>query len=429
MRKIHKYISALLCVSTLSLPMVYGTGYNFGNSILSAEAISVGGIDSIDINVDADNDYFSLEDTGLLIKKDGYYSCAYKLGNQFIGLDFSGDISEARDTVEETIDWVRLSVNDVWGIEYIGSDFCIVYSEDGTNITSVLSVTALKDDTDHTVTPPSVDSVIEEETSEYVKVTFSANANGGKLMDSTLYKLGEDNDYHFYSTIDTFDGCTEADDFEYYFYENGTFQLIVRDDCSGTNTTNIEIRGIDTSVKIDDEFADFTPPELTVSMDNITGLTAGTPYYIKAYTDEVCSIVIANTTTKGVLEATGVVYANGEYTIKAIDSWNNVTTKTVLVTAFGDGSLPEDKAPSGVVNENPLVNADRDTFWEDVASGKIDTLNNDYKDSSSTLSSNGSRSELPKTGKQRNVLWVGLSLIGVSSVIFAFIMRHRKAGK
>ena len=120
---------------------------------------------------------------------------------------------------------------------------------------------------------------------------------------------------------------------------------------------------------------------------------------------------------------------NGIYEIVATDKWNNTTTKEITVTAFEDGSMPEDRANEyGNDNDNILAVSNRESFWEDAANGKI----------SGVSSSNGSTSlsSLPQTGGFKVacvVLSSGIAIAGGAFVLkktgFKFKGRKGKGDK
>lgn len=338
----------------------------YNNSIivqLPIEEISnIVDIDSVGdiplIAMSDETDYFYLDRTqGLVAKKTGYYS---------------GVFSALGETLE-TVKMYEYAEGNVIGIVAINPLYnqYIAYSEDGKTITKVFEVQPLGEDLYVEKEPTlQVQTTLVETTDTTavfnIKVSIPEDAYIGIF---SIYKDDGTGGWSAYDALESELPLTAGVglDYNYTFRENGTFYIKIRASGENEHTTTIHVSNINTDVKFNAPFIDNEPPVLTITTDNITGLSTLTPFNIHVEANEVCDICIDGRYTYDTQVADVSVLTNGVYTVMAIDSNGNKTTEYVTVTAFENGVAPEDFVPINKVNMNPLNEDNKDNFWENAA--------------------------------------------------------------
>ena len=399
MRRLTKAVVTAFCLSTLCSSLICTSSFM---SVSAAEKVD--GVKPIELVVTDKNEYFETSEDGYItVKKEGYYSVVFPVSIDG-SLNYVPIVSkdsyvdrEHHDEFKSSLDdakvFSKCAVGDTLYLRtttVISNDnYYVIYSEDGVTAKDVLYVSTelLKyNPVNENIVPSITNSKLTETDT---KATFSAtlSVDEGTLGLVEVMYMTDD----YFEVLESFRYDTASADFSYEFVQNGTYRICCYS-CDGSATAEtVEVNCIDTSVVIDDPFTDSEPPKLTIETPSATGLTEGVDICaIKVTANEVCDIGVGTFSESEVTEFTGYVYSNGVYEVTAKDSWGNITTEEVKITAFGDGSLPgegsDEDGTAGIVglaNDNPLNGSNRDSYW--ASAGEDD-------------SASGGSSVLPQTG-------------------------------
>lgn len=416
MRRLTKAVVTALCLGTLCSSMFCA------NTLCVSAAEKVDGIKPIEMVATDENDYFAVtDDLGYVtVKKAGYYAVVLKSsrssdtpfyvsvtsGDSILNVETHEEIYGSFDKAKVFNQYAEGDTLYVIAKRNSEDEYYVIYSEDGITTSSVLCVTSdmpdLQPVEDTTPYTPVFSNIKLSESEE--KATFSADLSVSEgVIDSVEVRaLTED----YYETLEFIPYSNSKESFKYEFIQNGTFEVWCYSDSGESSVQTVEVKGISTSVTIDDPYTDSESPNLTIEFDTSKkGLKEGADLFaITVKSNEVCNICVGTMSKADTTEFTGYVYSNGVYTITATDSWGNTTTEEVKVTAFGDGSMPSVDDINNVVglaNENPLNDSNRNTYWASVS------------DDGSLLDEGSS--VLPQTGSPT---WYALT-IGGSVVLIA----------
>lgn len=453
MKRLAKSVSATLCASILcSSVLCYSAFTAFAadtttaETTASTEASTAASEDVkvVSIKADADNDYIErdTETSCYKTKKDGYYSVVQKYDGRYYNDHFDSPdyYSDGFDDYMSAFSFTEFKAGDVMETStWFGDDIeeYIAYSADGNTISAILKIDTITFE-EYNKGDEAKQCSINATTYQISKSSTSLVAgfkidvvSPSYLVSADVYKQGDDGEFHYYSSLSE-DSITGENSLElsYEFFENGKYKVLLTASDNSWLSLVDTVSGLDTSVKSEDEFSDKKAPTLTIEQENKSGLVDGDVFGITVKSDEKCSIYIGNELFKDVTEATKYVSTNGVYEVLAVDSWGNSTSEKVTVTAFGDGTFPEDTNFDASENENILAlsNTNKDNFWEDAANGKI----------SGATSSNGSTSlsSLPQTGGFKVacvVLSSGIAIAGGAFILkkngFKFKSRRGKGDK
>lgn len=439
MKRLAKSVSATLCASILcSSVLCYSAFTAFAEDTTTAEttasteastAVSED-VSYKKITVTDSNDLFTVSEDGehLTAKKTGYYAiCCRDEENGYYRLNDSGNEPTYSDSFENALVFEKVSEGDMLSCN-IYFNCVVAFSSDGETVDKVYEFDA-KEYVPEEIKAPTVQYDFNDSDSQVVG-TFTLTAGNGVLQSASLaIQDSETGEFTWFDDIDSFEAGKESETITYTFYDNGRYKLTVYDSYESCYELSFTVDSISSVINNDNKFADLIPPEVSISMEDKKGLNSGEPFYITVTTNEDCNISVANQVTSNTRKATGYVLENGIYEIVATDKWNNTTTKEITVTAFEDGSMPEDRANEyGNDNDNILAVSNRESFWEDAANGKI----------SGVSSSNGSTSlsTLPQTGGFKVacvVLSSGIAIAGGAFVLkkngFKFKSREGKGDK
>lgn len=426
MKRLAKSVSATLCASILcSSVLCYSAFTAFAadtttaETTASTEASTAASEDASykKIAVTDSNDLFAVSEDGehLIAKKTGYYATCFKdVDGKYYEIG-NANADDYSDSYESILSFSNLSKGDVLDCT-VRNNGVVAFSEDGVTAVEVIEYDVVTD-SDISLLEPTIDYSFDESNSEYTTGVFTLTANSGVLNSAFLSKQNvETSEFEWFSDIDDFETGVSSEVVELNFYETGRYRLRVFDSYLSYCDLYFTIDSISGDIDVDNPYDDLIPPEVTVSMEDKKGLNSGEPFYITVTTNEDCNISIANQVTSNTKKATGYVLENGVYEIVATDKWNNTTTKEVTITAFEDGSMPEERYnkllnadESG--NDNILAISNRESFWEDAANGKI----------SGATSSSGSTSlsSLPQTGGFKVACVVLSSGIAIAGGAFA----------
>lgn len=307
-----------------------------------------------------ETDYFYLDrKQGLVAKKTGYYSGVFTA------------LGETLETVK-MYEFAEGAVLSVIAVNPLYNQY-IAYSEDGKTITKVFEVQPLGEDLYVEKEPTLKVSTTLVETTETTAVfNFKASIPADAYINSfTILKEDETGEKHFYDNPEDAiqNKAGVGIDYNYTFKENGTFYVYIRSSGENEHVTTVNVSNINTGITVDNQFVDNEPPVLSITTDDVTGLSTLTPFNIHVTANEVCDICIDGRYTYDTQTADASVLTNGVYEIMAVDKNGNQTTESITVTAYGDGVLPEDYVPINKVNMNPLNKDNKDNFWENAASG------------------------------------------------------------
>ncbi len=426
MKRLAKSVSATLCASILcSSVLCYSAFTAFAVDTTTAETTASTEA-STAVNEDASykkiavtdsNDLFSVSEDGehLIAKKTGYYATCYRDNEKgYYRLNDSGNEPTYSDSFENVLVFEKVSEGDLLSCN-IYFNCVVAFSSDGKTIDKSYEFDA-KEYVQEEIKAPTVQYDFDDSDSQVVG-TFTLTAGNGVLQSVSLaMQDDETGEFTWFDDIDSFEAGKESETITYTFYDNGRYKLTVYDSYESCYELSFTVDSISSVIDNDNKFADLVPPEVNISMEDKKGLNSGEPFYITVTTNEDCNISVANQVTPNTRKATGYVLENGIYEIVATDKWNNTTTKEITVTAFEDGSMPEDRADellnaneSG--NDNILAMSNRESFWEDAANGKI----------SGATSSSGSTSlsSLPQTGGFKIACVVLSSGIAIAGGAFA----------
>lgn len=443
MKRLAKSVSATLCASILcSSVLCYNAFMVFAEDTTTAETTASTEA-STEVSEDASykkiavtdsNDLFTVSEDGehLIAKKTGYYATCYRDDDGKYYEFGNANADDYSDSYKSILNFISLSEGDILDCT-IRDNGVVAFSEDGITSSAVIEYDAVVKD-NISLLEPTIDYSFDESNPEFTAGVFTLTANSGVLNSAFLSKQNvETSEFDWFSDIDDFEAGASSTVVKLNFYETGRYRLRVFDSYLSYCDLYFTIDSISGDVDIDNPYADLVPPEVNISMEDKKGLDSGEPFYITVTTNEDCNISVANQVTSNTRKATGYVLENGVYEIVATDKWNNTTTKEITVTAFEDGSTPEERYnkllnanESG--NDNILAVSNRESFWEDAANGKI----------SGVSSSNGSTSlsTLPQTGGFKVacvVLSSGIAIAGGAFVLkkngFKFKSRKGKGDK
>lgn len=448
MKRLAKSVSATLCASILcSSVLCYNAFTAFAEDTTTAEttisteastAVSED-VKVVSIKADADNDYIErdTETSCYKTKKDGYYSVVQKYDGRYYNNHFDSPdyYSDGFDDYMSAFSFTEFKAGDVMETStWFGDDIeeYIAYSADGSTISAILKIETLPESS--VEVKSSIDasySIVSETSTECVINVVASLTRGTYFLTGDVYKYNSTDDNYLLvgSLADNILG-SESISTDFSIYENGKYKIYLTAEDGSWYSIVFTVDNIDSSVISDDKFSDKKAPTLTIEQENKSGLVDGDVFGITVKSDEKCSIYIGNELFTDVTEATKYVSTNGVYEVLAVDSWGNSTSEKVTVTAFGDGTFPEDANFNANENENILAlsNTNKDNFWEDAANGKI----------SGVSSSNGSASlsTLPQTGGFKVacvVLSSGIAIAGGAFVLkkngFKFKSRKGKGDK
>ena len=448
MKRLAKSVSATLCASILcSSVLCYSAFTAFAadtttaETTASTEASTAASEDVkvVSIKADADNDYIErdTETSCFKAKKDGYYSVVQKYDGRYYNDHFDSPdyYSDGFDDYMSAFSFTEFKAGDVMETStWFGDDIeeYIAYSADGNTISAILKIETLTESSAEIKSSINASySVVSETSTECVINVVASLTSGTYFLTGDVYKYNSIDDNYLLvdSLADNILG-SEAISTDFSIYENGKYKIYLTAEDGSWYSIVLTVDNIDSSVKSEDEFSDKKAPTLTIEQENKSGLVDGDVFGITVKSDEKCSIYIGNELFKDVTEATKYVSTNGVYEVLAVDSWGNSTSEKVTVTAFGDGTFPEDTNFDANENENILAlsNTNKDNFWEDAANGKI----------SGATSSGGSTSlsTLPQTGGFKVacvVLSSGIAIAGGAFVLkkngFKFKSRKGKGDK
>lgn len=448
MKRLAKSVSATLCASILcSLVLCYNAFTAFAEDTTTAEttasteastAVSED-VKVVSIKADADNDYIErdTETSCYKTKKDGYYSVVQKYDGRYYNDHFDSPdyYSDGFDDYMSAFSFTEFKAGDVMETStWFGDDIeeYIAYSADGNTISAILKIETLKESSVEVKSSINASySIVSETSNECVINVVASLTKGTYFLAGDVYKYNSTDDNYLLvgSLADNILG-SESISTDFSIYENGKYKIYLTAEDGSWYSIVLTVDNIDSSVISDDKFSDKKAPTLTIEQENKSGLVDGDVFGITVKSDEKCSIYIGNELFTDVTEATKYVSTNGVYEVLAVDSWGNSTSEKVTVTAFGDGTFPEDANFNANENENILAlsNTNKDSFWEDAANGKI----------SGVSSSNGSTSlsTLPQTGGFKVacvVLSSGIAIAGGAFVLkkngFKFKGRKGKGDK
>lgn len=439
MKRLAKSVSATLCASILcSSVLCYNAFTAFAEDITTAETTASTEA-STEVSEDASykkisvtdsNDLFTVSEDGehLTAKKTGYYATCYRDAEKgYYRLNDSGNEPTYSDSFENALVFEKVSEGDMLSCN-IYFNCVVAFSSDGEIVDKVYEFDA-KEYVPEEIKAPTIQYNFDDSDSCVVG-TFTLTAGNGVLQSASLaIQDSETGEFTWFDDIESFESGKESETVSYTFYDNGRYKLTVYDSYESCYELSFTVDSISSTINNENKFADLVPPEVNISMEDKKGLDSGEPFYITVTTNEDCNISVANQVTTNTRKATGYVLENGIYEIVATDKWNNTTTKEITVTAFEDGSMPEDRANEyGNDNDNILAVSNRESFWEDAANGKI----------SGVSSSNGSTSlsSLPQTGGFKVacvVLSSGIAIAGGAFVLkktgFKFKCRKGKGDK
>lgn len=432
MKRLAKSVSATLCASILcSSVLCYSAFTAFAadtttaETTASTEASTAASEDVkvVSIKADANNDYIErdTETSCFKAKKDGYYSVVQKYNGRYYNDHFDAPdyYSDGFDDYMSAFSFTEFKAGDVMETStWFGDDVeeYIAYSADGNTISAILKIETLhRESKDYTTSSIKASLNVISKTSTECTINVVASLTAETyFLTGEVYKYNKDEDN--YLMIDPLaDNILGVDSVnaDYTIFENGEYKVSFTAEDGSWYNIPFTVDNIDSSVKSEDEFSDKKAPTLTIEQENKSGLVDGDVFGITVKSDEKCSIYIGNELFKDVTEATKYVSTNGVYEVLAVDSWGNSTSEKVTVTAFGDGTFPEDTNFDANENENILAlsNTNKDNFWEDAANGKI----------SGATSSNGSTSlsSLPQTGGFKVACVVLSSGIAIAGGAFA----------
>lgn len=436
MKRLAKSVSATLCASILCSSVLCYSAFTAlavdittAETTASTEASTAASEDVkvVSIKADADNDYIErdTETSCYKAKKDGYYSIVQKYNGRYYNDHFDAPdyYSDGFDGYMSAFSFKEFKAGDVMETStWFGDDIeeYIAYSANGNTISAILKIDTItfeeynKDDEAKQCSISATTYQISKSSTSLVAGFKIDVISPSYLVSADVYKQGDDGEFHYYSSLSE-DFITGEDSLElsYEFFENGKYKVLLTASDNSWLSLVDTVSGLDTSVKSEDEFSDKKAPTLTIEQENKSGLVDGDVFGITVKSDEKCSIYIGNELFKDVTEATKYVSTNGVYEVLAVDSWGNSTSEKVTVTAFGDGTFPEDANFDANENENILAlsNTNKDNFWEDAANGKI----------SGATSSSGSTSlsSLPQTGGFKVACVVLSSGIAIAGGVFA----------
>lgn len=448
MKRLAKSVSATLCASILcSSVLCYNAFTAFAEDTTTAEttasteastAVSED-VKVVSIKADADNDYIErdTETSCYKTKKDGYYSVVQKYDGRYYNDHFDSPdyYSDGFDDYMSAFSFTEFKAGDVMETStWFGDDIeeYIAYSADGNTISAILKIETLTES--YAEVKSSINasySIVSETSTECVINVVASLTRGTYFLTGDVYRYNSTDDNYLLvdSLADNILG-SESISTDFSIYENGKYKIYLTAEDGSWYSIVLTVDNIDSSVISDDKFSDKKAPTLTIEQENKSGLVDGDVFGITVKSDEKCSIYIGNELFTDVTEATKYVSTNGVYEVLAVDSWGNSTSEKVTVTAFGDGTFPEDANFNANENENVLAlsNTNKDSFWEDAANGKI----------SGVSSTNGSTSlsTLPQTGGFKVacvVLSSGIAIAGGAFVLkkngFKFKGRKGKGDK
>lgn len=448
MKRLAKSVSATLCASILcSSVLCYSAFTAFAEdtttveTMASTEASTAASEDVkvVSIKADADNDYIErdTETSCYKTKKDGYYSVVQKYDGRYYNDHFDSPdyYSDGFDDYMSAFSFTEFKAGDVMETStWFGDDIeeYIAYSADGNTISAILKIETLSESSVEVKSSITASySIVSETSNECVINVVASLTKGTYFLAGDVYKYNSTDDNYLLvgSLADNILG-SESISTDFSIYENGKYKIYLTAEDGSWYSIVLTVDNIDSSVISDDKFSDKKAPTLTIEQENKSGLVDGDVFGITVKSDEKCSIYIGNELFTDVTEATKYVSTNGVYEVLAVDSWGNSTSEKVTVTAFGDGTFPEDANFNANENENILAlsNTNKDNFWEDAANGKI----------SGVSSSNGSASlsTLPQTGGFKVacvVLSSGIAIAGGAFVLkkngFKFKSRKGKGDK
>ena len=431
MKRLAKSVSATLCASILcSSVLCYSAFTAFAADTTTAETTTSTEVSTaasedvkvVSIKADADNDYIErdTETSCFKAKKDGYYSVVQKYNGRYYNDHFDAPdyYSAGFDDYMSAFSFTEFKAGDVMETSiWIGDDIeeYIAYSADGNTVSAILKIETLSEDFGESKSSITASySVVSKTSTECVINVVASLTSATYFLTGDVYKYNSADDN--YLLVDSLtDNVLGSDsiDADFSIYENGKYKIYLTAEDGSWYSIVLTVDNIDSSVKSEDEFSDKKAPTLTIEQENKSGLVDGDVFGITVKSDEKCSIYIGNELFKDVTEATKYVSTNGVYEVLAVDSWGNSTSDKVIVTAFGDGTFPEDANFDANENENILAlsNTNKDNFWEDAANGKI----------SGATSSSGSTSlsSLPQTGGFKVACVVLSSGIAIAGGAFA----------
>lgn len=448
MKRLAKSVSATLCASILcSSVLCYNAFTAFAEDTTTAETtasteastavsenvkvddaevISIGALDKNDFVESAPNAFY------YNAKKDGYYCVIYFDGesycNPFLGEDVLFDDYKEAISFKDSY---KAGASLTFASFFSSKDFYVIYSANGVDNLKVLHMSPADMSSIESGCSLEGSSYISEKTDEHAIIVFDVNTKsaGVLLSNVDIYKADE-NGYCLYSTSEDLIGKT-AGSFPFIFTENGEYLVEFTSTDGSTLDFNVNVENIDSSIKNEDKFEDFTAPEIIVSLENKSGLEDGDTFKVTISTNEACDIDFCGQYAADSTKAEFYVSMNGLYTVKATDSWGNTSEKEVKITSFGDGTFPENiNYNIDDINENiiALGNTNKDSFWEDAANGKISGV--------SSTSGSTSLSTLPQTGGFKIacvVLSSGIAIAGGAFVLkkngFKFKSRKGKGDK
>lgn len=378
-------------------------------SVSAAEKVD--GVKPIEMIATDKNEYFTVTPNVPFVNvtKEGYYAVVYTFtmaDNTTVYVPMTSKESfidlETHDKFESSLDKAKVfnqcAVGDTLyirtsaGLVDMKEKYYVVYSKDGETTDAVLSITPTEYEymsVDESIVPVFADSKLSEASD---KAIYSANlSTTGGYLGSVEVRYLRDGSYSVLDNFSYVDEKIDSASFEYTIIQNGTYEIWCYSSDGSVTTETVEVNCIDTTLVVDDPFTDSEPPKLTIETPSATGLTEGVDICaIKVKADEACDIGVGTFSESEVTEFTGYVYSNGVYVVTAKDSWGNVTTEEVKITAFGDGSLPGEGSDEddtigivGLANDNPLNGSNRDSYW--ASAGEDDSVS-------------GGSSVLPQTG-------------------------------
>ncbi len=188
-------------------------------------------------------------------------------------------------------------------------------------------------------------------------------------LERVVCKTQDDEDgYSNWASVDGFDAGTYYDEFDVYFYANGTYTLSVTDTAGNYTYYELEINGVGDNAVIENPYdgLDLTAPKLTIDVPS-GKVPEGSVVKVKVTSDEPCVMLIGGecfgSTDNPVTEAIFEAYYNSSYSVVATDLAHNTTQTSFTVENFVESSIYEDIDETG--GRNPYDPSNRDNFWND----------------------------------------------------------------
>lgn len=459
MRTKKHIASTVLCCAALAVPIS-----TLCMTALSASAYDYA--DIVDVSVTESNEYFSVKDGKLYTAKSGYFGVIAEFSDNvftYVSQGYQMQSDSLESAVTELTGYGLAQYDSDGFVQTLNGEVKNLYILYGTDSSEVTAMYKMKTEGYTIETEPVAKPYFwvqpnkeKTEASTEGVVVYSVRARMGydkmtswddvDVPDETLPHLeravckthADEEGYSNWASVDGFDAGTYYDEFDVYFYANGTYTLSVTDTAGNYTYYELEVDGVGDNAVVENPYdgLDLTAPKLTIDVPS-GKVPEGSVVKVKVTSDEPCVMLIGGecfgSTDNPVTEAVFEAAYNSRFDVVATDLHHNTTQTSFEVTNFDETLSPTNSNGEPMPDDkNPFDPSKRDTYWETA------NLSNDNIDGGNDGGNGGSNTgNLPQTGKDApndgvNVpLVAGSVSVGIAAVggaLYAFRKKIFKRG-